>query len=367
MAPNDKDTRPAKRPRLFVPLSNPFVVDSQPKPVKKQGRPTTFISDFNTPLSRPKSTTNAFLRPPKVPQLFDEHDCARPKSPTDAKGKAPAVRVKTLQPPTFLHDPEKLKPAGLNFASTKKKITRQPDVFLAPSSPPHSKPSSSANTARMHRLSTPALPPPTPHPEPLVASAPLRTPAFPVPASNVTPGRSARNALLSFPTPVLSEPSTPRRPRIMPLTSLTDVDVPDVAPEPEEVTHLIHGSPSKKKFIRGGLADRASALLTRAQTALSLWHHDTRHHSNADLHLSVVRIVQHTPRAVLAVCEDSGGEEKEERIYMFLRREGEREVREAGEVLVWRPWVTVELGSSVVHSGSVLTEVVFCSRFVVVT
>ncbi|TFK47261.1 hypothetical protein OE88DRAFT_1666652 [Heliocybe sulcata] len=372
--------RPAKRPRLSAPLPPLDAFSGDRNPPSREKRPITFLSDFTT--SNTKSDLKSRpLRPPQPPQFFDD----RLNTPSRAKGKAQCFRT-----PLFIPHAEPEKSRNVTPAM---KPMKAPEVFLEPPPPQRSKPS----TSRLHPLSLPNIPFPTPDRHIPTTSTILRTHVPPAltPVDDTPIRESASlNSLLSFPRPVLSEPSTPRKPRTTPLTFLPDTALsPNPEPEPDEVACMVHGSPTKKRFLRAGLASLASTHLTRSLTSLSLWSKDT--HPSPDLRLSVLRIAYRTPRAVFAICRQDNSRENEARrmvgrgdeetggdgeiLMAFLSLEGERQVKEGRDVAVWKPWSTVCLPTSRVlgDAGSVREagageggdgremEVVLCSRYVV--
>jgi len=122
---------------------------------------------------------------------------------------------------------------------------------------------------------------------------------------------------------------------------------------------------------RNGLAERASNLLSRSQTAFTLWHKETSsqfssattaRRPTADLHLRILKILhdssspslhlhsRSTPTAqpIIALCRvlkkpRIGAELTESDIYPVLFSSVREDIKEGKDVYVWKPWYTVEL------------------------
>jgi hypothetical protein len=135
---------------------------------------------------------------------------------------------------------------------------------------------------------------------------------------------------------------------------------------------------------RNGLAERASNLLSRSQTAFTLWHKEassqfssatTARRPTADLHLRILKILHEpslpahshskptsTAQPIIALCRvlnkpqnsSTGAGLTESDIYPILfsspsplssnsNPAAREDIKEDKEVYVWKPWYTVEL------------------------
>ncbi|EPQ55845.1 hypothetical protein GLOTRDRAFT_129058 [Gloeophyllum trabeum ATCC 11539] len=328
----NEGTRPSKRPRLSVP--NGFDVGpSQParKPLKRQ--PAPVISSFDDPFAPPKPgpkprISNAASRP-----LFQP--VQDPPGVRDAKGKTSTAHMKVMKPPSI----------------------QAPQVQDSLSTSEH----------RMRRISCDLRLPTAPNAPSTSTPTPLRNLAHIAPVLYTKPSRSNLHAL---PAPVLLKPPAPSG---VPITSLNDMDaIVSLLQEnnheaiPDETTHLIHGSPTKKKFLRGRLADRASHILARSQTSTALFLKDPQH-IRPDLCVRILRPVHfthaptraHTLHSALILCNTRTDSEDTQLFSFLVNGDGqEGDFREGREVHVWRPWFPVALG----EPG---TEALLCSRFLV--
>ncbi|KIM77412.1 hypothetical protein PILCRDRAFT_825380 [Piloderma croceum F 1598] len=157
--------------------------------------------------------------------------------------------------------------------------------------------------------------------------------------------------------------------------------------EEKEVRRGVGVSPVKgggkgRGFVRNGLAERASNLLSRSQTAFTLWHKETSsqfssattaRRPTADLHLRILKILHEPPPSthsrptptahpIIALCRvlnkpqnsrnEAGLAESDIYPILFsslspissnLNPAAREDIKMDKDVYVWKPWYTVEL------------------------
>ena len=119
--------------------------------------------------------------------------------------------------------------------------------------------------------------------------------------------------------------------------------------------------PSSRRFIylfaiSGGLADQANTLFSRSQTAETLWNKQMQSSNQKirpDVEFSVLEVLpSSSPRAVLVKCRIPA--ENRETLVLLLRSTDNGQFHKGQEINAWRPW-------------SMVNNIVFCTRFAVVT
>jgi hypothetical protein len=138
---------------------------------------------------------------------------------------------------------------------------------------------------------------------------------------------------------------------------------------PEKAGHNRHGSRrfarsvsrllsvhKLEKNLRGGLADQASILLSRSQTAGSLWVRQMQSANQKikpDMRVSIVEVVHTSIRSVLVKCVVLGGLDGTEIQVLLSRPDDEMRLHQGREMHIWQPWM-------------VINNAVLCTRFIVV-
>ncbi|KAG8854397.1 hypothetical protein FRB91_003528 [Serendipita sp. 411] len=151
--------------------------------------------------------------------------------------------------------------------------------------------------------------------------------------------------------------------------------------------------------MRGGLAEKAQALIAKSTTDFSLWHRDLSaggRDLGAELHLRVLEIrarnhSQNAPliqdtrtstltplKTVLTICQRFDDDDAPQRIMVLFSTLGSSRQLESlankvsnplaisthKEVLVWKPWIEISLPH--VHEDGTTTETaLLCSKFLV--
>ncbi|KAG8836267.1 hypothetical protein FRC18_011658 [Serendipita sp. 400] len=206
--------------------------------------------------------------------------------------------------------------------------------------------------------------------------------------------------------------STPATPRKRPVATILPLNVTDLESPPKPSTQEIefdHGlapspekriqSSNKAPFMRGGLAEKAQALIAKSTTDFSLWHRDLSAGGKdlgAELHLRVLEIrarnhSQNAPliqdtltstltplKTVLTICQRFDDDDGPQRIMVLFSTLGSSRQLESlankvsnplaisthKEVLVWKPWIEISLPH--VHEDGTTTETaLLCSKFLV--
>ncbi|KDQ54496.1 hypothetical protein JAAARDRAFT_60490 [Jaapia argillacea MUCL 33604] len=384
-------TRPTKRPRLApqdgFSTSKPSCTSTTKKP------PPRLISAFDGSSGASTSTVPARKPPVAAASSLELKPNARaelPRSDHSAEVKVPKPPLKQLKVPTFPNP-----------------TPREP---IPPNGDPSHLPATSAIslTARLPLpldvLKTPQV---------------RRLPVPRIPFADSSPGKS----LGSF-NPLSLRP-LPDRPRsrkpfskTISTTRVALATAPNSEGGPAELFSLyiqqksptrhdthdrcdaylaIGFSPEKidrvkgRKFVRNGLADHASRVLSRTQTSLSLWHKSPSNLSSAaDMRVTIVEILHIAPtidrssplpRSILARCqivpETMSPFSQPRPIFVsFLfpsstaldstRVAGEADFQVGKEVNVWRPWHTIDLPSEGKQDGrppAGESPAILCSRF----
>jgi hypothetical protein len=112
-------------------------------------------------------------------------------------------------------------------------------------------------------------------------------------------------------------------------------------------------------IIRGGFADKACMLLSRFQTAETLWSRQMQLSNNnikPDMRLQIVDVPQSaSPRAVPVKCIDlTDNRQISVLLLPNAGSDGDLQVRQNQRVHVWRPW-------------TIVGGVVLCKRFVIIS
>ncbi|KAF8961592.1 hypothetical protein BDZ97DRAFT_1828044 [Flammula alnicola] len=286
------ESRPIKRRRMEMPTPDGFTSNTPPKPVYKASVPrfsSAFNDNDNTPAKRPREV-------PETPVAMKDSS-RRVEANVSLIHKPRETREKLLVSVQEMHK---------DFSretSTKQKVTLQLRPPPRPPLPPVV--ASASNSTPLRQIVKPKFSSAKPTSKGL---QPLQPPPnlMPTTRSNLATGKDMRT-ISTTGLGLLNDLSHDKRTEELASILLRDQHPEIHAHESAADSIMRRGlelSPEKKgkgnsaKFIRGGLAARASAHFDRSHTALILWQKEVEHRSNAlppsDICASIVKVL-HKP------------------------------------------------------------------------
>ncbi|GLB44175.1 hypothetical protein LshimejAT787_1601050 [Lyophyllum shimeji] len=302
MSGNGEQEMPARKRRRVMEAPDGF---DRPKPVNVP-KPNVHVPKFSSAFEENIQPTPQ--KPPSKPRvdpgrLFGSKQVQKPV--LSLKNPATRTDLKQLPVPTF------------PLAPKKKEKNSTPTFRIPPPPDPRaaakSEPSSTTNPQRQLR---PAPPPPLPLPLPPNAaparpSVPLKdlfAPTIFAPADTTLDKsmRTISTTEIALATDLSTDSGTAELAHIFlrdqhpELAASNKEELPEwnLGMSPQKGAKFAKGKGKEAKFVKGGLAARASELMARSHTSLALWHKETElllasssRRLSPDLRLRIVKIV----------------------------------------------------------------------------
>ncbi|CAL1710579.1 unnamed protein product [Somion occarium] len=386
MSDRTKDTRPAKRARLFEP--DGFSVSKPPQKVFPR---VEFVSSFDIPAPENAQDKTTW----KVGSVHPLSSSTKTAKPSTSGQKADVSRrpvYRVLKPPPR-PTPEPPLPTttrnGKNFtplSSTRPMLPSSKD-----SEPPAGKP--------LSRLVRPLPNPVSSSSKPSKPLKPLSLLKPPVRPSNrrPKPDPSTMKTISTTNIAIATNPFTAQGSLNLFALFAKEMAADYMTPREREMRRGLLQSPEKatrnkkQKFIPGGLADNARLLCSQSRTGLSLWEKDIRSHAKRgiapEVRLRILSLIYTTPPhtqshqpasrpPVVAIIRTKveasrvpnvikGGE-----LFVMVRLDPPaggppRALKEDSPLWIWRPWFTVPLPPEIEGMSTAIgaRKLVMCNRF----